>query len=102
VGEEGPLKSLYRPSADVLFSSLAEVYGSEVLAVVLTGMGKDGLAGLVRVKERGGQILVQDRSTSVVFGMPRAAAEAGLADAMVALEEMAAAIVSRVLKIPGA
>ncbi|MGB9885463.1 MAG: CheB methylesterase domain-containing protein [Moorellales bacterium] len=98
LGEEGPLKSIYRPSADVLFTSLAEVYGPEVLAVVLTGMGKDGLVGLARVKEKGGQVLVQDRSSSVVYGMPRAAVDAGLADAVVALEEMAAVIVSRVLK----
>ncbi|MGB9919123.1 MAG: CheB methylesterase domain-containing protein [Moorellales bacterium] len=98
LGEEGPLKSIYRPSADVLFTSLAEVYGPEVLAVVLTGMGKDGLVGLARVKEKGGQVLAQDRSSSVVYGMSRAAVDAGLADAVVALEEMAAVIVSRVLK----
>ncbi|MCR4419869.1 MAG: CheB methylesterase domain-containing protein [Clostridia bacterium] len=98
VGEAGPVPGAFRPSADVLFYSLAEAYGQEVLAVVLTGMGKDGLKGLARVKEKGGLILAQDEASSVVFGMPRVAIEAGLADLVMGLEEMAAAIVSLVLK----
>lgn len=98
VNVQGPLPSLYRPSADVLFKSVAEVYGAAALAVVLTGMGKDGLVGLRAVKEHGGAVLAQDEATSVVFGMPRAAIEAGLVDAVLPLQEIAKAISARVLK----
>lgn len=70
----------YRPSATVLFTSIAAAYGASAIAVVLTGMGTDGLAGLHDVRRAGGQILVQDERSSVVYGMPGAAVEAGIAD----------------------
>jgi len=69
---------------------VAQAYGGSVLAVVLTGMGNDGLAGLRTVHERGGRILAQDEATSVVFGMPCAAVSAGLADQVLPLGEIAA------------
>jgi two-component system, chemotaxis family, protein-glutamate methylesterase/glutaminase len=87
-----PISTLHRPSADVLFSSAAETYGANVLAVVLTGMGSDGLEGARAVRNAGGRVIVEHASSCVVHGMPRVVAEAGLADAVVPLEGMAAAI----------
>jgi two-component system, chemotaxis family, protein-glutamate methylesterase/glutaminase len=81
-----------RPSVDVLFRSAASVYGAGVLAVVLTGMGSDGLAGCRAVHAAGGKILVQDPRTSVVWGMPGAVANSGLADQVLPLEAMAGEI----------
>jgi two-component system chemotaxis response regulator CheB len=69
----------HRPSGDVLLSSLAEVAGAEAVAVVLTGMGRDGAVGLAAVAGAGGQTIAQDEASSVVYGMPRAAAELGAA-----------------------
>jgi two-component system chemotaxis response regulator CheB len=84
-----------RPAADALFSSAAEVYGPAAVGVVLTGMGHDGLAGARRLKAQGAPVLVQDQATSVVWGMPGAVAAAGLADEIVPLEGMVAAILRR-------
>ncbi len=75
----------FRPSATHLFRSVAKCYGPAALAVVLTGMGSDGLEGLRAVKAAGGQVLAQDEATSVVYGMPGAAAGAGLVDALLPL-----------------
>ncbi|HEY2259610.1 MAG TPA: chemotaxis protein CheB [Solirubrobacteraceae bacterium] len=75
----------HRPSGDVLFSSLARVAGAGAVAVVLTGMGRDGAAGLAEVAAAGGQTIAQDESSSAIYGMPRAAAEVG-AQRIVALE----------------
>ncbi len=87
-----PLDSLHRPSVDVLFQSAAEVYGGRLLGVVMTGMGKDGTAGAAWIKAQGGTILAEAEESCVVFGMPRAVIEAGLADEIVPLERMADAI----------
>jgi two-component system chemotaxis response regulator CheB len=84
--------SLHVPSVDVMTASMSEVYGAGTLAVILTGMGQDGVLGLRRVKERGGYVVGQDAATSVVYGMPRAAALAGLVDRVVALEDVAPAL----------
>jgi two-component system chemotaxis response regulator CheB len=69
----------FRPSATVLFTSLAQNLGSGVIAVVLTGMGQDGLEGARAIRAAGGRVLVQDEASCVVYGMPRVVAEAGLA-----------------------
>lgn len=82
-----------RPSADVLFYSAAECASCEVLAVVLTGMGYDGMRGAAAVKNSGGRVIVQDEKTSVVFGMPRSVIGAGAADKVLPLEEIPRAIV---------
>jgi two-component system chemotaxis response regulator CheB len=82
-----------RPSVDVLFRSVATVFGAGVLAVVLTGMGSDGLDGCRTVRAAGGRILVQDRETSAVWGMPGAVAQAGLADQVLPLHVLAAEVV---------
>ncbi|MFB6350473.1 MAG: chemotaxis-specific protein-glutamate methyltransferase CheB [Bradymonadaceae bacterium] len=77
-----------RPAADALFKSLAETFGDHLVAVVLTGMGRDGFDGSAHVRNRGGAVLVQDRETSVVWGMPRRPVEAGIADAIRSIDEM--------------
>lgn len=82
-----PLNSC-RPSVDALFSSLAEIYGGAVLAVILTGMGQDGLRGAEMLKARGARLLAQDEASSVVWGMPGAVAAAGLADQVLPLEQI--------------
>ncbi len=77
-----------RPSADVLFRSVAEVYSATALAVVMTGMGTDGLLGCKCIRQVGGQVLAQDESTSVVWGMPGQVVRARLADQVLSLSEM--------------
>lgn len=84
-----------RPAADVLFRSAAEVFGSRVLAVVLTGMGQDGLNGARAINAAGGHILVQDEASCVVWGMPKAVQRAGLADEVLPLEQLAQSIALR-------
>jgi len=83
--DDPPVNSC-RPSVDVLFDSVAELYGSRCLSVVLTGMGRDGLSGCKALSEKGAQIVVQDEASSVVWGMPGLVANAGLADAIVPLD----------------
>ncbi len=85
-----------RPSVDVLFNSVAEVYGGQTVGVMLTGMGQDGLRGVESLKRKGAYIIAQDRESSVVWGMPGAVVQAGLADAILPLEEVASAILGRV------
>ena len=85
-----------RPAADVLFRSVADVYGPHALAVVMTGMGRDGLNGCEEVYRQGGQVLVQDKASSVVWGMPGSIVRAGIADRIVPLGAMGAAITERV------
>lgn len=92
----GPPENSCRPSVDVLFRSVAAVFGPRALAVVLTGMGHDGLRGCEAVRGAGGQVVVQDEATSVVWGMPGAVARASLADAVLPLDRLAAEISRRV------
>jgi two-component system, chemotaxis family, protein-glutamate methylesterase/glutaminase len=81
-----------RPRADITIRDAAAVFGERLLLVVLTGMGKDGLEGAREVKQAGGRILAEAESTCTVYGMPRAVAEAGLADALLPLDELHQAI----------
>jgi two-component system chemotaxis response regulator CheB len=81
-----------RPAVDVLFRSVAEIPDARVVAAILTGMGNDGAMGLKALKERGAVTLAQDESTSVVYGMPRAAAELGVVDRVLPLSQIAAAL----------
>lgn len=90
-----PMEGLHRPSADVLFRSAAEVFGSRVLAVVMTGMGADGTEGAAWVKAQGGTVITEAEKSCVIYGMPRSVVEAGLSDAAVPLDAMAQAIYSR-------
>lgn len=89
---QGPLENGCRPSADVLFRSVAENYGKHALGIVLTGMGKDGMEGARAMKERGATILAQDKDSSVAWGMPRSVIEAELADFVLPLNEIAGTI----------
>jgi two-component system chemotaxis response regulator CheB len=77
-----------RPAVDVLFASTSEVFGASALAVVLTGMGQDGLRGAEILKARGASVLAQDEASSVVWGMPGAVVNAGLADAVLPLDRV--------------
>jgi two-component system chemotaxis response regulator CheB len=81
-----------RPSVDALFTSVSEAFGPRAVAVVLTGMGRDGLEGARAIKTRGGTVLAESEETCVVYGMPRALAEAALADRVVPIGDMAAAV----------
>jgi two-component system chemotaxis response regulator CheB len=92
---DAPEENSCRPSADVLFRSTAQAFGGSVLAVVLSGMGKDGQQGCEAIRASGGRVLVQDQATSVVWGMPGAVFRAGLADAILPLEDVGAEIVRR-------
>jgi hypothetical protein len=87
-----PPEQSCRPAVDPLFRSLAAIYGGRVLALVMTGMGEDGLRGVRALKERGANIVVQDEASSVVWGMPGAVARAGLADKILPLAAMASEI----------
>jgi len=90
-----PIDHTHRPSVDVLFRSAAEVHGSRVLGVVMTGMGDDGKEGAAWIKAQGGTILTEAESSCIIYGMPRAVVEAGLSDAAVPLSKISATILER-------
>ncbi len=90
-----PPENSCRPAVDVLFRSAVSVYGGKILGVIMTGMGKDGLRGCELIRERGGQIVVQDEASSVVWGMPGYVAQAGFADKIVPLNQIAGEITRR-------
>lgn len=90
---QGPKENFCRPSVDVLFRSVADVYGARTLAVILTGMGQDGLKGCELLSGLGARILAQDEASSVVWGMPGFVARSGLADKILPLDQIAAEIV---------
>jgi two-component system chemotaxis response regulator CheB len=97
---QGPLENYCRPAADVLFRSAARVYGSGVLAVVLTGMGSDGTNGSRVIREQGGSLLAQDQASSVVWGMPGSVVQAGLAQKVLPLDAIAPEILKMVSRPP--
>lgn len=87
-----PKEAIYRPSADVLISSAAQAIGKRCLGVILTGMGKDGLEGVRLLRSKGGITLAQSESSCVVYGMPKSVVDAGLADEVVHIDDMAEAL----------
>ncbi|MEO7032305.1 MAG: chemotaxis-specific protein-glutamate methyltransferase CheB [Polyangiaceae bacterium] len=89
---EAPLVNGVRPAADVTLASVAGQFGARSLGVILTGMGKDGARGLAQLKAAGGVTLAQDRGSSTVYGMPKAAVELGVVDTVAPLARMAALI----------
>jgi two-component system, chemotaxis family, protein-glutamate methylesterase/glutaminase len=87
---DGPPVNGCRPSADITMQSAARVFGRRTIGLVMTGMGKDGAAGMADIKRAEGVTLAQDRESSVIFGMPRAAIDAGVVDHIVPLDDLAA------------
>lgn len=87
LSDDAPI-NFCRPSVDPLFSSAAAVWGPSVLAVVLTGMGADGTQGAADIVAAGGSVIAQDEATSVVWGMPRSVAQAGLCSAVLPLDQI--------------
>ena len=88
--DDGPLVNFCKPAVDPMFASAAEVWGPKVMALVLTGMGADGLRGAQAITGAGGTVMAQDEETSVVWGMPGQVATAGLCSAVLPLEDIAA------------
>ena len=86
--DDGPMVNFCKPAVDPLFASAAQVWGSKVLALVLTGMGSDGLAGAKEIVAAGGHVIAQDEETSVVWGMPGQVTNAGLCSAVLPLQEI--------------
>ncbi|HVR10859.1 MAG TPA: chemotaxis-specific protein-glutamate methyltransferase CheB [Thermoanaerobaculia bacterium] len=99
---EAPEPALHRPSVDVLFTSAAAATGGRLVAVLLTGMGLDGAAGMAELAQAGVHTIAQDRATSVIFGMPRAAIEAGSATEVLALENIGPRLRELLAAAPGA
>ena len=91
-----PPENSCRPAVDVLFRSVARVYGSASLGVVLTGMGSDGMRGCEHIRAAGGRVIAQDEESSVVWGMPGFVARAGLADKVLPLREIAQELIRQV------
>jgi len=90
--DDRPPQHFCKPSVDVTFQSFAQVYGVHGLALVLTGMGQDGLAGSKTIVDQGGRVFVQDEKSSAVWGMPGSIAKAGLATAILPPAELAKAV----------
>jgi two-component system, chemotaxis family, protein-glutamate methylesterase/glutaminase len=95
--DQSPQLNSCRPAVDALFTSIGEVYGGAAIAVILTGMGQDGLRGVEILKSQGASILAQDEASSVVWGMPGAVVDAGLADRVLALEQ----VMPEILRLAG-
>jgi two-component system chemotaxis response regulator CheB len=93
---DGPPECFCRPAVDVLFRSVASAYRGSALGLVLTGMGQDGKRGSELLREGGSRVIVQDEASSVVWGMPGAVAGAGLADAVLPLEQIGSAVLERI------
>ncbi|HWZ87591.1 MAG TPA: CheB methylesterase domain-containing protein, partial [Polyangiaceae bacterium] len=94
-----PERHSCRPSVDVLFESLAEECGSQTVACLLTGMGRDGASGLLALRRAGAYTIAQDEATSVIYGMPREAALLGAAQSILPLAEIGTAITRMTLKM---
>lgn len=91
---------IFHPSCDKLLASVAEVYDSGAVGVILTGMGNDGVAGMRRIKDAGGATIAQDEQTSVVFGMPKVAIDSGCIDRVIAIQDISTAIVEALAMKP--
>jgi two-component system chemotaxis response regulator CheB len=90
--DDGPLVNFCRPAVDPLFSSASKMWGPAILALILTGMGSDGTKGAGEIVAAGGSVVAQDEATSVVWGMPGAAANAGVCSAVLPLDQIAAKV----------
>lgn len=95
---QGPQENSCRPAVDVLFRSVALAYGANVLGVVMTGMGSDGVLGAQGIRDAGGNVIIQDEASSIVWGMPGLVHASGLDDAAYPLDQLAAEITRRVVQ----
>jgi two-component system chemotaxis response regulator CheB len=95
--DQSPPLNSCRPAVDALFASIGEVYGGAAIAVIMTGMGQDGLRGVEILKAQGASVLAQDEASSVVWGMPGAVVNAGLADRVLPLDQ----VVPEILRMAG-
>ncbi|KUO52796.1 MAG: hypothetical protein APF76_02350 [Desulfitibacter sp. BRH_c19] len=98
LSDQSPIKTLFKPSVSVMMLSAVETLGSRVLGVIMTGMGSDGLEGLKSLKIQKGLILAQNEETCIVYGMPKAAVEAGIVDKVLPLNQLANEITNIVTK----
>jgi len=98
---QGPTENSCRPAVDVLFRSVAAAFAANVLAVVMTGMGADGVLGSQQIRDAGGEVIIQDEASSVVWGMPGLVHASGLSDAAYPLDQLAPEITRRVLQSRG-
>jgi two-component system chemotaxis response regulator CheB len=98
--DDGPPINFCKPAVDPLFTSAAEVWGSWNLALILTGMGSDGTEGATAIAAGGGSVIAQDETSSVIWGMPRSAIEAGACSAVLPLEQIAPKVVRLFLGAP--
>lgn len=98
--DEEPRTALHRPSADVLMASVARHYGPRALGVILTGMGADGVLGLRAIRAAGGRTLAESEDSCVIYGMPKAAIDAGVVDCVLSLEQIADEIVGGPAQAP--
>jgi two-component system chemotaxis response regulator CheB len=96
---QDPPVNRHRPSVEVLFLSAAKVLGSSAIGVMLTGMGKDGAAAMLKMRKAGAYNLAQDEASCVVFGMPREAIALGAVDEVVPLEKMAERVLSAAMTV---
>lgn len=96
---DGPPENFCKPSVDVMLRSAIDAYGGDIMAVILTGMGKDGLNGCDALAKAGGRIVVQDQESSIVWGMPGSVANAGLASAVLPVSGLARAVRSTLLDV---
>jgi two-component system, chemotaxis family, protein-glutamate methylesterase/glutaminase len=92
---DGPVVNRHRPSVDVLFRSVAKCAGKNAIGIIMTGMGDDGAAGLLEMKQAGAHTVAQDEATCVVYGMPKEAVKRGAADKIIPLESIAGVITSQ-------
>lgn len=88
LGDDPPYRN-FKPSADILFSSIAKVYNEQGIGIILTGMGRDGADGIGEIKKSGGRTIAQDEKTSVIFGMPKEAIERGAIDKVLSIDKIA-------------
>jgi two-component system chemotaxis response regulator CheB len=95
ISDEDP-KMLHNPSVDIMVESVVEAFGADALGVIMTGMGNDGMKGLTTLHKRGGFVISQNEPSCIVYGMPRAVVEAGIANEIVPLDEIAARIAHHV------
>jgi two-component system chemotaxis response regulator CheB len=98
--DQGPRENACRPAADALFLSAAQVCGAAVVAIVMTGMGQDGMHGARALKALGAYVIAQDEASSAIWGMPRAVIEAGLADLVVPLNRIVPEMVNYLDRVP--